>query len=126
MDHKAEYDPINNILFLEYFGRPSTLEDVDFIIDKNEEEYFKISKKPWVIVDISGISITSPNIIKYYAQKSHASLSKHAIAGFSFTSKSLQRVMTQIYNTATGQKLKFFKTKEETIEHVLELQRETK
>ncbi|MEZ4813055.1 MAG: hypothetical protein R2883_06190 [Caldisericia bacterium] len=124
MEYKSSYDKDNNILTVTYTGDISSKSDIDYIVSKNTSTLKEIPKKVWFIVNLSELKISNPDLIKYYAQENSENMLNYTFAAVTYTTKAMQRVLTHMYNIASGRKrVPFFKTESEAVEHILELQK---
>ncbi|MEZ4813052.1 MAG: hypothetical protein R2883_06175 [Caldisericia bacterium] len=126
MDHKAEYDPMTNIVILSLIGKPKTTEDIDFLIERTRQAYQKIGTKVWSISDITGMAASNPKLIADFGRKNTVLSEQYVIKECVFTNKSLQKLMVQIYNNATKSNVPVFKSKEEALSWIEEQKKAAK
>lgn len=126
VEFEGEYDAQRNILFTKFINKPQTIEDVDYIISKNQHWYQQGGKnKVWIISDVSEMGMASAKLVSEYQKKEKPLNEKYVIDYCVICTKPLEKIAVYLFNILMGKKNPIFKTKEEAIEWVLKEQ-ETK
>jgi hypothetical protein len=124
VEHKAEYDEINNIMFFKYIGLANSEGEAKFLLDSNRREYEKrADRKCWVIVDISEMTLPRSSYAFLYARGSKVLAEKFVIGHCMVGTKLHSRITNIFYNRISGRINPMFKTRDEAIKWILEQQK---
>ncbi|MEZ4813051.1 MAG: hypothetical protein R2883_06170 [Caldisericia bacterium] len=122
MEMNYNYDEANNIMFVKYTGTISTIDDLNQMRTLTDQIYLNITKKIWIIADISEYKMKNASLVKEFSKTGKQNTEKYVMGEVMVCNNPIQKAFSLLFNAVRGVKSPIYKTVDEAVEYVLKRQ----